>query len=122
MASEIDWDKLEREAVKTATRAVDESLALVKDEVDRNTPIDTGTLIANTRIRPAERVGDRISGSVYNETEYGKYVEYGVMGKTYNYHKLKRVFYVGVGARMFTRAYDRMKPIVVEKIRKAFNR
>ena len=122
MARDIDWGKIERDAVLDVTRAIDESLVLVKDEVDVNTPIDEGELIAGTKIRPAKRDGDRISGSVYNEVEHGKYVEYGVMGRTYNYHKFKRVFYVGVGARMFTRAYDRMKPIVLQKIRSVFNR
>lgn len=78
MAKEIDWSKIERQAVREVTREINESLVMVKDEVDVNTPIDEGELIAGTKIRPAQRVGDRISGSVYNEVEHGKYVEYGV--------------------------------------------
>lgn len=121
MATDINWDNIEKAIIKNATQAINETLVKIQDEVNANTPIDTGDLAQNTKIRPAEIIGNNISGSVYNETEYGKYVEYGVQGKTYNYHKAKRIFFVGVGARMFTRAYDKMKPTIIKVLRKALN-
>lgn len=121
MATDINWDNIEKAIIKNATQAINETLVKIQDEVNANTPIDTGDLAQNTKIRPAEIIGNNISGSVYNETEYGKYVEYGVQGKTYNYHKGKRIFFVGVGARMFTRAYDKMKPTIIKVLRKALN-
>lgn len=121
MASDINWSTLEAKAIRNAMYAIDEALVKIKEEVDRNTPIDKGDLIANTKIRPAEDVNGRISGSVYNETEYGKYVEYGVGGKSFNYHKAKRIFYSGVGARMFTRAYNSTKATIIATLNKLLN-
>lgn len=121
MAQDINWNAIENAIIKNATEAINQVLVKVQDEVNQNTPIDTGDLAQNTKIRPAEIVGGRISGSVYNETDYAKYVEYGVGGKTYNYHKAKRIFYVGVGARMFTRAYDKMKATIIKTLQKALN-
>ena len=96
MASDINWDNLEKSMMSSAKQAINEALVKIQDEVNLNTPIDTGDLVQNTKIRPAEKSGDKITGSVYNATEYGKFVEYGVQGKTYNYHKAKRIFFVGV--------------------------
>jgi hypothetical protein len=52
---------------------------------------------------------------VSNDTPYWIYVEYGLTTENtaLNYHKYggasRFVFYRGVGARMFTRAYDFLK-------------
>lgn len=105
----INLGKIEQEAIKKIKNAIDDSLIELKKEVDSNTPIDSGTLILNNKIRKAEIKWDIISWSVYNDTWYAPYVEYWVWGKRYHYHKFWKTFFVWVWARMFTRAYDKMK-------------
>ena len=121
MASTINWKNINDEITQKAIVAVNSSLNDLKVEIDRNTPIDTAELIQNTVITPATIIGQRVSGTVSNDTPYAVYVEYGVQQKTYNYHKYKQIFFVWVGARMFTRAYDKFAPIITQKIKKALN-
>jgi hypothetical protein len=94
---------------------------LLKVEIDLNTPIDQGELISNTKIAKADIVWNQIKWSVYNDTSYANYVEYGVQWKTYNYHKQKRIYFVWVGARMFTRSYEKFKTLIAKNLKKSLN-
>ena len=94
MASTINWKNINDEITQKAIVAVNSSLNDLKVEIDRNTPIDTAELIQNTVITPATIIGQRVSGTVSNDTPYAVYVEYGVQQKTYNYHKYKQIFYI----------------------------
>lgn len=87
MAQDINWGNVETLIINQVTDAINESINMAKIEIDKNTPVDTGELIASNKVNPAKQDGDIIRGSVSNETEYGVYVEYGVLGRKYNYHK-----------------------------------
>lgn len=41
------------------------------------TPVDTGQLRDAWAVHPAERAGLHVRGSLYNDTPYGVYVEFG---------------------------------------------
>jgi hypothetical protein len=102
---------------------VDKATETLKKEIDRLTPEDTGRLLANNRQKKAVAQGDTVTGAVVNGTEYAAHVEYGV-GRKFNYHKPKgSVAYRGVGARMFTRAFDgnrkKLSDIIADSVKKA---
>lgn len=115
----ILFGQIEEKAIREVTKAINESLVEMKDAIDENTPIATGTLKDHTKIRPVTLDGNRLSWAVFNDTPYAPYVEYGVWGQKANYHKNWVVFYVWVGARMFTRAYDKLKDKIIQNIRNA---
>jgi hypothetical protein len=56
MSSTINWDNIEKNIIDNARSAIDENLALLKVEIDLNTPIDQGELISNTKIAKADIV------------------------------------------------------------------
>lgn len=84
--------------------AINKWLKILKQSVNDKTPEDTLTLLGNNEIIGPIQQGSIIMWEVKNETPYATYVEYGIPGKKYNYHKPKwTVMYRWVGARMFTR-------------------
>lgn len=104
---------------KKAISSINESLQIIKSEVDANTPEDTGNLVASNKIEEARQEWNRIVWRVVNETEYAKFVEYWVWGKTYKYNKPKwRIFHIWIGARMFTKAFDGTRDTIIKKIKK----
>lgn len=115
--AEIDFGKIEQQIVDEAIKAINDSLVELKKEVDSQTPIDTGKLVVWNQIRFAESDGFRVEWSVYNDVDYVPYVEYGVGWKVYNYHRFGKIFFAGVGARMFTKAYDKLKNKIIKDIR-----
>lgn len=111
--------KITEDVVDRAIEGMNEAIEILKDEADRQTPEDTGTLLYWNTIIPVERKGNVLEGSLENQTDYALYVEMGVRSKSYNYHKPKgKVFYTWIGARMFTKARDFKKAEVLEHIRK----
>lgn len=83
---------------------VDKLTDLAKQLIDEKTPEDTKTLIGNNKRKPTRREWTMVIGEVENTTPYAVYVEYGVQGKEYTYHKPKgKVFHKGVGAGMYAR-------------------
>ncbi|MGB1278454.1 MAG: HK97 gp10 family phage protein [Vibrio cyclitrophicus] len=64
--------------MKQVEEKVNQSVVLLKKEIDANTPEDTLKLIRNNKIIPAKIIGNTVVGSVVNDTEYALYVEYGV--------------------------------------------
>lgn len=111
----LNAGKVYAEKMSEVVDKVNTGLGILKAQIDENTPEDTLKLIKNNVITPAVMVGDRVIGSVSNDTPYALNVEYWFTteNKAFNYHKRgggwRYVFYRGVGARMFTRAYDFLK-------------
>jgi len=96
---------------------IDEGLKILKDEVDRNTPEDTKTLLWNTEIFPATQFWDTITWEVSNSTDYVWFVEFWVW-KDYNYHKPKwTVFKKWTWARMFTQAYETKQKEIINLLK-----
>ena len=116
---EINVGRIIKWYEKRLKEGIDESTQLLKEEIDRNTPEDTKTLIWNNEIVPAKQVWDTIVGSVKNETEYWVYVEFWIWGKSFNYNKPKwTIFKTWVWARMFTKGADNSTQEIKKIIRK----
>lgn len=94
----------------TITSILQRKAQELKRQIDDYTPEDTQELIGNTKISEVSQEDTTYSVSVYNDTEYAKYVEYGRRdGRKFMYRKPKwTVFYVGNGARMFGRAKHKL--------------
>lgn len=115
----INFGKFAEDQIDIVTSNMEEDLQILKKDTDKNTPEDTRRLIGNNKIEHPKRVGGKIIGRLYNETHYAYWVEIGVGLKQYNYHKPKgKVFYRGVGARMFTKAYEKNKKNFLYKLAK----
>lgn len=86
-------------------RWVNEWLVILQQDINSKTPEDTKTLLQGNKVVSATNQWWVIVGQVRNDTEYAAFVEFWVMGKRYQYRKPKwNIFYIWVGARMFTRA------------------
>jgi len=106
----IDSNRLQKELIQNYLRKVNHAVDVLKTEIDRLTPEDTKNLLQNNRVKPAVLIGDKVVGSVYNETDYAFFVEYWVGWNAYNYHKPKgNTFYRGIGNRTFTRSLDTIR-------------
>lgn len=106
--------------------AINDALDYIKRRIDEKTPEDTENLVKHNTIIKARKVGEIIVGSVVNKTGYGVYVEYGrskqegvpTIGIKFKYNKPKgKVFYEGVGARMFTRTADEERDFIINLIK-----
>lgn len=101
---------------------VDKLTDLAKERIDEKTPEDTKILVGNSERKPTRRESWRAIWEVENSTPYASYVEYGVQGKEYNYHKPKdAVFYKGVGAGMYSRTNAELLIKGEEIIEEAFD-
>lgn len=108
-----------------AENAVNTALNFVKKEIDAKTPEDTKTLIWNNKIVTAKTANGKTVGSINNSTPYAIYVEHGVWGKAYDYHKPKwSVMYKWVWAKMYTRTKfdEKVKSKNKEIIQGAFDK
>jgi hypothetical protein len=105
---------VEKAVIDAAKAGVDAATARLKLEIDRLTPEDTGRLLSANRTKPATQRPNAVVGAVVNNTPYAQYVEYG-LGRSFNYHKPRGVVaFRGIGARMFTRAFDGNKKELVK--------
>lgn len=105
---------VEKRILEAAKAGVDAATDRLKLEIDRLTPEDTGRLLAGNRVKRATEKPGGASGAVVNNTPYAQYVEYG-LGRPFKYHKPKGVVaFRGIGARMFTRAFDGNKKELVK--------
>jgi hypothetical protein len=66
----LDAGKVYLKTLEQVRDDVNTGLVILKDKIDENTPEDTKTLIENNKITPAEIRGDRVIGSVSNDTPY----------------------------------------------------
>jgi hypothetical protein len=109
----------DKSLLKALGPAVAKASQVLKAEADARTPEDTTRLVRSTKLTQLSVSGDKVSGGIENATSYATYVEYGV-GRAYNYHKPKGVvFRRGVGARMFTLAFDAKRQEVTKTITEA---
>lgn len=112
-------DRVEEELIARYKEAINAGLEVAKEGIDSRTPEREGELLENNMIAEADEVGGQIKGKVYNTTPYGIFVEKGVKGRVYKYRKPRGfVFYVGHGARMFTRTAKEDKQKILQAIRK----
>ena len=100
-------------------KVMNEGLKDLKEWIDSKTPEDTTTLLWNNKIQWVIKKWNVYFGRVYNDTDYAKYVEYGVRGKKYRYQKPKwnKWFYTGVGARMYARTVKEKEIEIIKKIK-----
>jgi hypothetical protein len=66
----LDAGKVYLKTLEQVRDDVNTGLVILKDKIDENTPEDTKTLIENNKITPAVINGDRVIGSVSNDTPY----------------------------------------------------
>lgn len=112
-------DKIKEDFIDKWVAAIGEGLQVAKEGVDSRTPEREGELLEATQIREPEEKNNRITGSVYNDAPHNFIVEKGVKGRVYKYRKPRGfIFYVGHGARMFTRTARDDKREILKAIRK----
>lgn len=116
----LAFRNIEARMISGAISAIDDALKELKDKIDEGTPEKSGRLVDSTMIDWAFFDGNKVVGKIWNATEYAIYVEYG-LGRPFKYRKdrvSRRIFRVGNGARMFTRAFDSLQ----KKLRADFRR
>lgn len=90
--------------------------------IRQNTPIDTWKLIDNWEIKKAIMNNTEIVSKIENDTSYGKFVEWGVRWRIYNYYKrrwaVRTPYYSGVWAEMMERAVQQNEKQVYDIIKK----
>lgn len=101
----IDLGRIKARVHLQAEAAINAYITEAKALADANTPEKSGELIKNNVVEPAKIEGGRIVARLVNSTPYALFVEYG-LGRAFKYHKRGSVFFVGIGARMFTKARD----------------
>lgn len=101
---------------KKAYKKLDEFSDEFKNKVDEKTPENTKKLLWNTKKGKIFDLGASLHTRVYNNTEYAKYVEYGV-SRIFRYNKPKwKVFYRWEGAWMFGRTVHEMRDKLKTKL------
>lgn len=112
-------DRIEEDFMSRGEEGINAGLEVAKEGIDSRTPEKEGELLEANQIQEAEEKDGRISGTVYNDAPHNIIVEKGVKGRIYKYRKPRGfVFYVGHGARMFTRTAKEDKQKILQAIRK----
>lgn len=107
-----------------ALRGVDAAVRDMRDHAVAISPEDTGEFVRNHVAEPAQMEGYRAVGRLVNETPHGPYLEYGVRGAEFNYHKgprrakFRRVIYRGFGVRVYARTVDALRGSAMATIKK----
>lgn len=108
-----------------AKAGIDAALRDLRDYAVRISPEDTKRFVESHEIHEAHKVGTSVVGSLVNETPYAIYLEYGVLGKQYNYHKgpkkakKRRLIYSGIGVRVYRRTLDANQQSIQATIKRA---
>lgn len=98
-------------------RWIRRAIPTLMQELKKLTPEDTKEMLNSYRIEGVEDKWDKIVWTISNDAEHAIYVEYGVEGLTFNYHKPKwGVFYRWIGNRTFARAVDNARDKVMQII------
>ncbi|MDD3302279.1 MAG: hypothetical protein PHN31_01890 [Candidatus Gracilibacteria bacterium] len=119
MSFEKDFDKEIEKLAKNLIDGINDATVFLKGKIEDGTPEDTKTLVGNYETRTATQKGTVVSGSVFNDTKYAYWVEYGVGGRIFRYNKPKgNIFKVGVGARMMATAKEKNLPKIINIIKK----
>lgn len=118
----ITFKNIERDINNKVERAIDKSTSILLEDVKEKSPVDTWKYIWWHTQEKSKQTWDVIKGSVYNDMEYAKEVEYWFKSTAVNWHKNRRqwwpVIYRWVGARVYTRAYDENKDKITDLINK----
>lgn len=96
-------------------------LALLLEELKRNTPEDTKEMLGSYKIIDVTKKWNSFVWVIGNTAEHAIYVEFWVDWRIYNYHKPKwSTFYSGVGNRTFQRSIvamqDKIYKIILETL------
>ena len=102
---------------------INKALPVLLEALKELTPEDTGDMLRSYKVENAKKEGWNIVGVISNDAWYAIYVEYGVEGVSFTYHKPKGVpFYKGVGNRTFARAVDNTRERIIQIIYKEIDR
>jgi len=102
---------------KAVTRGMRKALLVLMAELKALTPEDTKEMLASYRMEGIKKVWNNIVGTISNDAWHAIFVEYGVGGLTYNYHKPKgSVVYRWQGNRTFARAMDNKRNEILQII------
>lgn len=102
-----------------AKKAIWKALLVLLAELKRLTPEDTKEMLNSYRVVWVKRDWNNLVWAIGNDAKHAIYVEFGVKGKVYNYHKPKwSTFYSGEGNRTFTRALDNKRQEILNLIQR----
>lgn len=112
MNFDIDFQALEWFVDKTTKNREGKLIAWIRvwlnillKELKKNTPEDTKEMINSYKIIDVVKRWDQYVWVVGNTADHALYVEFGVDGRIYNYHKPKgSVFFKGIGNKTFQRS------------------
>lgn len=113
----LNTDAIIQHFIGKQINAINEILEVAKKYAENISPVDTGDYINSHKTNTAEYLGDKVVGSLVCTSPYAAIIEYGVQGKTYNYHKGKQTIYRGVGNRTYQRTADATKTILKDKLK-----
>lgn len=120
---ELDAWAFAREYEKRLVVGIRKAIPVLLEELKRLTPEDTRNMLESYVVEDVKVEWDKVIGSIRNDADYAIYVEYGINGISYNYHKPKgTVFYQWVGNRTFARAVDNVRERVENIILSEVNR
>ena len=123
---ELIFKNIEKDISKNLEIAIDKSTSILLDDVKEKSPTDTKKYIRWHKVEKSKKTGDIIKGSVYNDMEYAKEVEYWFRSSAVNWHKWpprnsSTRFYTWVGARVYARSYDENKDKIKDLITNSVN-
>jgi hypothetical protein len=105
---------------KIAERIDDATITLLSDVIQKS-PVDTWTFLKGNKRTLARREGDKVIGTVYNDSEYAEEVEYGFRSSAVNWHKNRRtgwpIIHTGIWATPFLRAYIENRDSITQKLK-----
>lgn len=101
-----------KEALKIAGR-------VVEVEMHNIVAIKTGQLNKSIKTSPVKKTADGFEVAIGTDLSYAKFVEKGVKGRAYNYHRNGKVVYSGVGQEFARRALENKTQEVFNIIKSA---
>lgn len=107
---------------KWVERGIAKALPILLEELKRLTPEDTKEMLNSYEVKQPIQIDWVIRWEITNNSDHAIYVEYGVNGNVYMYHKPKgNPFYSGVGNRTFARAVDNVRDRITSLIHNEIN-
>lgn len=120
-----DFGKIPKILEQRAAKWIRKALLVLIAELKRLTPEDTKEMLASYRVIWVKKEGQNLIWSIGNDAEHAVYVEFGVKGRSFNYHKPKwTTFFKGgsykglSGNRTFARALDNKRQEILNIIAK----
>lgn len=115
-------DDIQRKIEWRLIVAIRQWLNILLQELKKITPERSREMLNSYKIWDVTKVWDTYIGSIGNTAKHSIYVEFGVNGRVYKYHKPQwSVFYTGVGNKTFQRALvssqDKIYKLIQQAIR-----